>query len=280
MVAVVVCLKWVDRHPEIDPLTGAVSTDARSSGAGPADLSALEWGLRLAEATDGTVTVATVAPTAAETMLRDALAAGAGAAVHIRGSGDEPSRTVASLLATRCTDVDVVCCGAHSLDRGSGSVPAFLAHELGIPQALGLLSAATAASGSLTVERRLDQGRRERLSVLGRCVLSFERGPELRRASLAATLAATTAAVETVEITAPATPPGPEVVGRGPYRPRSKVKPAPTGATRERVAALLGAGQATASERHELGPSEAARLVVERLIGWGYLDEAGGDLSP
>ncbi len=37
------CLKLVDQRPEIDPLTGEVRIDARTSGASEADLAALEW---------------------------------------------------------------------------------------------------------------------------------------------------------------------------------------------------------------------------------------------
>ena len=43
-------MKWVDRRPEVDPLTGAVHTDARTSGPSDADEAALEWALRIGEA--------------------------------------------------------------------------------------------------------------------------------------------------------------------------------------------------------------------------------------
>lgn len=285
MADVLVCLKWVDIRPEIDPLTGEITSDARFSGAGPADLSALEWGLRIAEASGGAVTAATSGPPTAEGMLRDALAVGANRAVLVEGRGDESSNEVAGRLAPLAADIDVVCCGIHSLDRGSGSVPAFLANQLGRPQALGLVTIESAAAtdrdgaAELLVERRLDQGRRERLSVIGRCVLSFESGPELRRAPLAATLAASTASVERLiaEVGPSATEPA--VVDRGPYRPRPKVQPAPAGPTRSRLAALIGTdGAAGSAQVHELAPTDAARLVVDRLVEWGYLAE-GGDRS-
>ena len=71
---ILVCLKWVDLRPEVDPLTGEVSSDARFSGAGPVDLAALEWGLRFAERLGGTVSVATVGPPEADPMLRSGMA--------------------------------------------------------------------------------------------------------------------------------------------------------------------------------------------------------------
>jgi len=295
---VVVCVKWVDLRPEIDPLTGSVTTDSRFSGAGPADLAALEWGLRLAEQQGGTVTAVTFGPMEAEPMLRDALAAGATRAVLLQheGDGNMASRKVADRLASICGDADLVCCGLHSLDRGTGSVPAFIAGALGLPQALGLVSASSLSSDApegaggatplrapIVVERRLDHGRRERLRVSGRCVLSFEGGVELRRAALTATLAAKSAVVELIGSREPSRvqgsgtrvqPPEPAVVATGPYRPRAKVKPAPEGSTRERVASLISAGPdgAKTAGVRQLEPAEAAAHVVERLLEWGYIE--------
>lgn len=294
---ILVCLKWVDLRPEVDPLTGEASSDARFSGAGPADLAALEWGLRFAERLGGTVSVATVGPPEADPMLRSALAVGASRAVLVTGGEDRPSAEIAARLAAVAADADLVCCGVHSVDRGSGAVPAFLAAALGIPQALGLVTADTTSADSnggrsegrradLVVERRLDHGRRERLAVIGRCVLSFEGGVELRRAPLAATLASRTASIETIDGETLPDPAGssggtvePTVTGRGPYRPRTKVKPPPIGPTRDRIASLIGSadGGSGGSQVHELPPADAARLAVERLVEWGYVEPAGGE---
>lgn len=54
---IAVCMKWVDHRPSVDRLTGAVSTDPRSSGPSEADQAALEWGLRLASAWEDEVVV-------------------------------------------------------------------------------------------------------------------------------------------------------------------------------------------------------------------------------
>ena len=276
MVEILACLKWVALRPEVDPLTGAVSVDARFSGAGPADASALEWALRLAGQVGGTVTAVSVGGPRCEPILRDALAAGAARAVRIDGPDGADSRAVAVAiadLARQSAFIELIVCGDLSLDRGSGSVPAFVAHELGWPQALGLVAAATADEGWV-LERRLDQGRRERLRLVGQGVASFERGPELRRASLSGTLAAGTATVEVrpMPLVAP-DPHRPTVTGSGPYRPRSKVKPAPAGSTRDRLLDLLGVhDDSTGAELHEVSPAEAARLVVDRLAEWGYLE--------
>ncbi|MCP4227235.1 MAG: putative mycofactocin-associated electron transfer flavoprotein [Actinomycetia bacterium] len=290
---VLVCLKWVALRPEVDPASGQVLTDDRFSGISPADRSALEWALRLSGGTDSIVAVC-VGPPAAESTLRDALAVGASDAIRVDVSTELSSSAVGSELAAVVAglgpshDIELVCAGNHSLDRGSGSVPAFLANELGWSQALGLVSIESSGA-PLTVERRLDRGRRERLAVEGPTVLSFERGPELRRASLGGALAAKSATVVVTDANhRPGSASNPNdqglrVIGRGPFRPPTNVQPAPTGSTHERLVALSGAGLApTASAQvQRVSPAEAAQLALERLQEWGYVsatssaDDAG-----
>lgn len=292
-----VALKWVALRPEVDPLTGIDHPDPRFSGAGPADTSALEWALQLRDALGGTVTAVTVGPAAAETLLRQALAVGADHAVRVDLSSDHhagadpaapSSRWVAAELAAVAAGSDLVVCGYASPDRGSGAVPAFLAHHLGWPQALGLTGLATETTPGgpdhnggphrLVLERRLDGGRRERLALVPPGVLSLEPGPELRRAPLAATLTAGSALID-VRPARHVPAPAPAVLARRPFRPRARVVPAPGGDTRGRVVHLLGADQIGAHTGGdsqgggEVSPADAARLVLERLAAWGYLPE-------
>jgi electron transfer flavoprotein beta subunit len=284
--AIVVCLKWVATRPEIDPLTGAVTADERFSGVSPADLAALEWALRIGEQRALAVTAVTVGATEARTALHEALAVGATSAVHIlTEDGDEPSSpAVAYALSAVSQDAALVLCGDHSLDRGSGSVPAFLAQRLGSGQALGCVGLAVADDG-IIAERRLDQGRRERLQLTGPTVISFEGGLELRRAGLAATLGATDSDVVVQPLAdfppdADAALAAPfQVLERGPYRPRPRALPAPQGSTMERVRQLTGAGEEpSTAQQLELSPADAARAVLEQLRTWGYVtdgDDAG-----
>ncbi|MGI9598208.1 MAG: mycofactocin-associated electron transfer flavoprotein beta subunit, partial [Acidimicrobiales bacterium] len=205
---VVVCLKWVPISPEIDPLTGVVTTDQRFRGLSPADRTALEWALRIAEVGGGSVTAVSLGTDDAEAGLREALAHGASAAARVAAAQPDQltSRAVARALAPSCGPASLVLCGDHSLDRGSGSVPAFLAAELGLGQALGCIRLETTADGAvvrpLVAERRLDQGRRERLAITGPAVLSFEGGLELRRAPLGP-------AIESADVAIPVVQPAP-----------------------------------------------------------------------
>jgi len=268
---IAVCWKWVSLDRERE-------ADRRWSGVSTADEAALEVALSIAERADMTpgaapseVTVICLGPPSADDVLREAIAAGATAAVRVDASTELDSQVVAVALAEHLGDRDLVVCGDYSLDRGTGSVPAFLAGELSMAQALGLLEVGLDhVDGALRVVRRLDGGRREILDVTPPAVLSVEgSAASLRRASLAASLAARTAPVASV--------PGPH--GRlpeseiHPYRPRARVLPAPTGGSLDRVRQILDVGGSdTHAELVTLDPPAAASKILEQLRSWGYLD--------
>ncbi len=281
---IAVAIKWVDIRPGVDPVTGAVHDDGRSAGASPADQAALEWGLRLAEAwaanardpaaTGAEVVAVTAGPVGAEAVLREALAAGATGAVRVDLDDAAPSEAVAAALAAALTLVDLVCCGDWSMDRGSGSVPAYLAAHRGAAQALGLtgLDVSGVARGELGAVRRLDRGRREHLVVPTPAVLSFEGGSaRLRRAPLTGVLAARTAAIVVVR-PAPFLPTGVRVERHQAYRPRARVRPAPDAASpRDRILAITGAGGDRDPPRLvRAEPEAAAAEILEQLRLWGY----------
>ena len=287
----VVCVKWTDLRPVVDPLHGTVAAQTHGEGFSQADRAALEVALRLAEHWDATTTLVALGPAAADTPLRELAASGVARVVRIDARSDLPSAQVAAQLATairRVTGGDrvVVVCGDTSADRGSGSVPAFLADELGAAQALGLIRAAaddTAAvdpgSEGIAALRRLDGGRRERLTVAPPAVLSVEGGAgELRRASLAATLAARELDIEVVAGSGVREP---ETVLLSPWRPRTRVLPAPAGDhALQRIVALTGAlVDRTPPRTVILEPAAAAEEILSQLRSWGYLDTAEGDAA-
>src|SRR4051795_12737355 len=117
-----VALKWVDLHPEVDPLSGAVHDDGHSTGCSEADRAALEWALVLAARWSGDVTAVTVGPAGADALLRGALALRVTRAVRGDGSSDQASESVAGALADVFAGFDLIVAGDASLDRGSGSV--------------------------------------------------------------------------------------------------------------------------------------------------------------
>lgn len=272
---IAVCLKWTPTHDD----AGADPDDDRFAGVSPADRAALEIGLRLADSRGVEVTAFAAGPVGAERTLRDAIAAGAHRAVRLEMVADADSRDVGFELAQALAGATVVLCGDYSLDRGSGSVPAFIAHHRRSAQALGLVAIdlpgtddAAQTALSLRVVRRLDGGRREVLDVPTPCVLSVEGSvASLRRASLPRALASRTAAVEVV-----ATPPAhhrgaPAIVT--PYRPRARVMPAPyDDDVLARLRRLTDASAGTTrGETVELDPASAALRIADTLRTWGYL---------
>ncbi len=271
MVKIAVCWKWVSLDRERE-------ADRRWSGVSAADEAALEVGLSIADSVGGTVNVVTLGPPSADDVLRDAVAAGAATALRVDASTELDSRVVAIALAEHLRGNDLVVCGDYSLDRGTGSVPAYLADELGMAQALGLLEATADDGGGdhdgfhLRAVRRLDGGRREILDVPTPAVVSVEGSvASLRRASLVAALAARTAPITVVR--------GPH--GRlpeaeiHPYRPRPRTLRAPHGDSLSRVRQILDIGGGNVhAELVTLEPAAAAARIIEQLRQWGYLDES------
>ena len=286
---IAVCQKWVATRPEVDPLTGLVSTDDRWSGPSLADQAALEWGLRLAERCGGQVVVVTVGVEAADSMLRDALAVGAVRAIRVPISEHEQpsSLAVARALADvlRPLSPAMAVCGDWSLDRGSASVPPFLAAELGLGQACGLVAldlgvpveplggVGPVGPAGFTGDRRLDGGRREQFAIDGPSVLSMEgAAAALRRAPLAGMLAARAAVIEVAPATAPLEP-SPEPIRSGPFRPRPRLIDGPDTQLPPlaRIERLTGAlVDRTPPQTLVLDPEAAADRILEQLDAWGY----------
>lgn len=276
---VAACVKWVDLRPDVDPVHGNVAPSARGGGFSPADRCALEVALRLGEAWGTGVVLVCAGPPEAEGPLADLAASGAQRVVRIDQSGGLPSErtaeVVAPVLGPADLDVRAVVCGDLSYDRGSGAVPALLAHHLQFAQALGLIEVEPGPGGSLAAVRRLDGARRERLAVTGPCVVSVEGAvATLRRAPLGAALhgsgPATALEVRTGRIERHVEPPR-----LRPWRPRARVLPSPTGASAfERIVTLTGAlTERTPPRTVEASPAEAAALILAQLREWGYVDD-------
>ena len=268
--SIVACLKWLAQPDAPD--------DERFAGVSPADRAALEVALTLGEQRGEPVVVITAGPAGADRALRTAVACGAARVVRIDLPVDAESRDVADALADEIERLDsngasVVLCGDYSLDRGTGSVPAYLAHRLGAAQALGLVAVVTAGppARAIRATRRLDGGRREVLDVPMPCVLSVEGSvATLRRAGLRQMLETHSAAVHVVAAT-----PGRHATATvvTPYRPRARALAAPAGdQALDRLRALTDAGgTSTRGETVVLAPSDAAARIVQALRNWGYL---------
>ena len=130
---IAVCLKWLDA-PSAPPDTPG---DERFGGISLADEAALELALQHAELLGDEVVAVSAGGPPAVAALRQALARGAARAVHVDMSPTLDSATVAGALAAVVDGAQFVWCGDMSADRGSGSVPAFVAAARRSRQALG-----------------------------------------------------------------------------------------------------------------------------------------------
>jgi electron transfer flavoprotein beta subunit len=300
---IVACLRITDLRPDVDSLTGVVTRDAWGIGLSAADAAALEHALRIAEAWSGRVVAVSVGPSAIEPVLREVAALGASVVriptpePEVAGAytdelaGDEQAlaRTIADALSP-FGPPDLVLCGDRSADRGTGALPAFLAHQLGAVQALGLVTLEVEPGGdagrparvgatTLLAERRLDAGWREQLRLVPPAVCSVEgAGVRLRRAPLSATLAAAGATIGLGGSGSFPDDAGDGSMQVGPTRvfaPPPRVLPAPPqDDPRLRLLALTGALVA-----HEpptligpIGAVEAADELLGFLVRHGYLD--------
>lgn len=262
---IVVCLKWVT-HP-------GEPHDERFAGISPADQSALEFALQQGATMGVGVTAVTVGPAVVVSVLRDAISCGAAQAIHVLAHPAMRSDEVADAIAAAVGAPRWVWCGDYSLDRGTGSVPAFLAARLGAQQALGIIHLEPAGDGTIAATRRLDGGRREMLQVHAPAVVSVEGATaHLRRAGLAAVRAALQAPITIVQSSSALH--GPDAVVQS-YRPRARALAAPAGSPLDRLRVLTDAGAASAArgETVVLEPEAAAARIVEALRQWGYLDE-------
>jgi len=137
---ILVCLKIVSQATFQDSISD--SDDRLKGGAlgiNPADMYALELALRIKDNhKEAMVTVVTMAPSYAEKVLRDALAAGADRAVLIsdtRAAGSDTLVTAKILAAAikKLPKQELVLCGRKAIDSETGHIGPQLSTLLGIP---------------------------------------------------------------------------------------------------------------------------------------------------
>jgi electron transfer flavoprotein beta subunit len=121
----------------------------------------VEMGLRLAEASEGTVTLLSMGPVGRMQGIRQALAMGADQAVMIEDDTLEGSDalTTARILAAAAerTGFDLIICGTESTDGYSGVVPQMVAELLGVA-ALTYATSVEAGDGQVIIHRQTSAG--------------------------------------------------------------------------------------------------------------------------
>lgn len=145
---VLVCVKRVPAPGARIVLTGdgqGIDTGLLSFTVSPHEECAVEEGVRIAEAHDGTVTVLTLGPNEAEEQLRSSLAVGAHEAVLVAtdGSDWDPISTadaIAGAIGELESEAvfDLILFGNESADSGGYQVGIRVAHALGRPIVSGV----------------------------------------------------------------------------------------------------------------------------------------------
>jgi electron transfer flavoprotein beta subunit len=137
---IVVCVKYVPDAQADRRFTSSDNTTDRSVDGLLSELDeyAVEEGLKLAEASDGKLTVLTVGPAEATDAVRKALQMGAHEAVHVLDDAIHGSDSIATskVLAAAIgkLEFDIVLTGMASTDGTMSVVPAMLAERLSLPQ--------------------------------------------------------------------------------------------------------------------------------------------------
>lgn len=145
---ILVCVKRVPAPGARIVLTEdgqAIDTNLLSFTVSPHEECAVEEAVRIAESTDGSVTVLTLGPPEAEEQLRSALAVGAHEAVLVAtdGSDWDPISTATAIAATvgeleADGGFDLILFGNESADSGGYQVAIRVARTLGRPVVSGI----------------------------------------------------------------------------------------------------------------------------------------------
>ena len=144
---------------EVDEQTGVLKRAGVQSKMNPYDLFALETALRLRDSQGGSVTVGTMGPPQAQTVIREAYLMGAdeGYVFSDRRLGG------ADVLATSYTlsqairsvgDFDLILCGKQTTDGDTAQVGPAIAEHMGIPHA-AWVSHIEVVNGGVNVEQQL-----------------------------------------------------------------------------------------------------------------------------
>ena len=127
------------------------------------DRRALLEAIRLRSETGGAITVLTMGPPQARSVLEEGLALGADRAIHLSdplfAGADTLATSRALAAALQRLDPDLILCGKFTIDSETGQVPSEIAELLGWPQVTSVLRIRpTEHSDVLWAEREMDEG--------------------------------------------------------------------------------------------------------------------------
>lgn len=162
---IVVCIKQVPETGDIriNPQTNTLIREGVPSIANPFDMYALEEGIRIKERHGRTVTVITMGPPQAESVLREAISMGADKAILVsdkRFSGADTLATSSTLAQgiKKIHSYDLIICGKQAIDGDTAQVGPELAEILGIPIVTYVRKIEEIHEGNIIVQRMMEDG--------------------------------------------------------------------------------------------------------------------------
>ena len=163
---IIVCIKQVPDTTDIKwTENNTIQREGVESIINPFDVYAIEEALKLKRTIpDVEITVLTMGPLQAETMLRQAIALGCDKGVLIsdkKFAGADTyatSKTLAAAIKTKLQDFNLILCGQFAIDGDTAQTGPGIANQLGIPQITFVKELKECNNGSVCAVREIEEG--------------------------------------------------------------------------------------------------------------------------
>ncbi len=178
---IAVCMKQVPAYSEgnMDEKTGVLIRAGLESIVNVYDLAALEIGLQIRERAGGTVTVFTMGPESAQSVLREAYARGAdeGCLIcdHAFAGADVLATSYTLMQAIRSQGTfDLILCGRQTTDGDTAQVSGELAQWMDLPHCSWVTAVGEIEKDKITFWQRTERVRRK-IQASFPCLLAVEK---------------------------------------------------------------------------------------------------------
>ena len=178
---ILVCIKQVpaSNKVEVDPVTGVLLRNGADSKMNPYDLYALETALQIREQTGGTISVISMGPPQAKSVIREAFAMGAdrGALLSDRRFGGADVLATSYTLAQgirKMGTFDLILCGKQTTDGDTAQVGSEVSEWLNIPSVSNVRKISKIKKDGITIEMDLPK-ELEIAKVAYPCLLSVDK---------------------------------------------------------------------------------------------------------
>ena len=178
---ILVCIKQVpgSNKVEVDPVTGVLKRSGADAKMNPYDLFALETGLRLRENYGGNLSVLTMGPPQAASILYEAFAMGAdrGALITDKKFGGSDVLATSYTLAQGIRNFgkfDIIICGLQTTDGDTAQVGPEVSEMLGVPCVCNVRAIDKVEDDHIIVDMEMSEDI-EKLKVPFPCLLTVQK---------------------------------------------------------------------------------------------------------